>query len=108
MIELRTNDEATIRRRSLDRVRRIVDEVLEDRGARVYLFGSCARGDWRHGSDIDLAVDPVEALPAGIFARINQALEESTVPYFVDVVDMAGISPAFADRIRTEGILWRS
>jgi len=34
------------------------------------------------------------------------ALEESTIPYRVEVVDLTEASPAFRERVRREGIAW--
>jgi hypothetical protein len=33
-------------------------------------------------------------------------LEESDIPYDIDVVDLSAVSPEFAHRVRREGILW--
>ncbi|MGD0497138.1 MAG: nucleotidyltransferase domain-containing protein [Bryobacteraceae bacterium] len=47
----------------LNEVRRLVLRGLSGRRARVYLFGSWARGDASRVSDIDVAVLPLEPLP---------------------------------------------
>jgi predicted nucleotidyltransferase len=63
----------------LEAVRRIVLSGLRGHRARVFLFGSRARGDHRAASDIEVAVLPLDALPAGMLARIREELEESRV-----------------------------
>lgn len=75
--------------RYLDAAREIVLEVLAGQPADVFLFGSWARGDPRRTSDIDIAVLPRGRLPPGLLSRVREALEESTIPYPVDVVDLA-------------------
>jgi len=95
-----------VRRRALNTVRRIVFDRLAGYPARVYLFGSCARGDMRRWSDIDIAIDPLEPLPAGVKSHIEEDLEESTVPYFVDVVDLSTARPEFREEVMREGIEW--
>ena len=95
-----------VRRRALDTVRRIVFDRLAGYPARVYLFGSCARGDVQRWSDIDVAIDPQEPLPSGLRSDIEEDLEESTVPYFVDVVDLSTARPEFRDEVKREGIEW--
>ncbi|MBP2298483.1 nucleotidyltransferase substrate binding protein [Azospirillum picis] len=84
-----------VRRRALDTVKGIILHRLAGYPACVYLFGSCARGDGGHWSDIHVAIDPLEPLPAGLMADIAEDLEESTVPYFVDVVNLATSRPEF-------------
>lgn len=95
-----------VRLRALETVKRIVFDRLAGHPARVYLFGSCARGDVRHWSDIDVAVEPLEPLPEGVIGRIAEDLEESTVPYFVDVVDLSRSRTEFRDEVMREGIEW--
>ena len=51
--------------------------------------------------------DALEApLPRGLLASLREALEKSTIPNRVDVVDLAKTDAAFRDRIRREGIRW--
>jgi len=87
-------------------VRRIVLEGLRGRRARVYLFGSRARGLAGRTSDIDVAILPLDPLPPGTLSAIREALEESRVLYSVDVVDLSYADPAFRERVLKEGVLW--
>lgn len=50
----------------------------------VILFGSRAKGNYKPGSDIDIAVKG--AITKDVQARLLTAFEESLLPYFVDVV----------------------
>ncbi|WP_448187693.1 nucleotidyltransferase family protein [Azospirillum sp. sgz301742] len=95
-----------VRQRALEKIRRIVFDRLAGHPARVYLFGSCARGDAQRWSDIDIAIEPLEPLPPGVRSDIEEDLEESTVPYFVDVVDLSTARPEFRDEVKREGIEW--
>ncbi len=97
----------TTRDRGLDAVRRIVLDALAGRDAKVYLYGSCARGEARHSSDIDVAIDPATPLPMGLVGDIREALEESTIPYNVDVVDLGAADPEFRQRILRDAVEWR-
>ncbi len=74
--------------------------------ARLRLFGSRARGDARHTSDIDLAVQAGARIPAAELAALREALEESHVPFRVDLVDYATASPQLKQAIDREGIPW--
>ena len=91
----------------LEQVKQIVLEELEDYQVRVYLFGSRARGETRSGSDCDIAVESVGShLPLGLLSRIRERLEESRVPYEVELVDLDEAPEDFARRVRQEGVLW--
>lgn len=93
--------------RALERVREIVMDVLGSEDARVYLFGSCATGSLRSSSDIDVAIEPRRSLAQASFATLRERLEESDVPYDVDVIDLTTVSREFAHRVRREGIVWK-
>ena len=53
-----------------------------------------------------MAIDAATPLPRGVLATLRDALEESTIPYRVDVVDLAETDSDFRERIRREGVLW--
>jgi hypothetical protein len=90
----------------LQQVKRIVLGALKGYPARVFLFGSHATGRATTTSDIDVAVVPTDELPSGLLSRIREALEESTVPYRVDLVDLSKTDSAFCRRVLQEGIEW--
>lgn len=92
--------------KALEEVRRIVLDTLSEKHAHVYLFGSWARGEATRLSDIDVAIDPHAPLPRGTLARLRERLEESHVPYHVDVVDLTRMAPEFRHRVLAEGVLW--
>jgi predicted nucleotidyltransferase len=94
--------------RDLTEVRRIVLEGLSAYAVRVYLFGSHARGTAYRTSDIDVAILPLEPIPPWVLSVLRGALEESHVPYRVDLVDLSMTDPAFRDRIMQEGIVWNA
>ena len=91
---------------AFDELRRILREVLGEHGVRVYLFGSWARGEATPISDIDLAIESHVPLPPGTLARLRERLEESRVPYRVEVVELNDVDPAFRQRILKECVLW--
>ena len=52
---------------------------------KVCLFGSRAIGNYQQGSDIDLAVMN-EGVPGKTIQSMVSDFEESTLPYFIDVI----------------------
>ncbi len=70
---------------------------------KIYLFGSRARGDESMHSDIDIAIDG-DALSSRI-SQARFALEESLVPYKIDLVDLSKAS-YLKGIIQKEGIVW--
>lgn len=74
------------------------------RGVAVYLFGSRARQTARWNSDYDLWVDadvPEEAIRA-----ILEEIEESFVPFKVDIVTTPKLRGRFGQCVRAEALPW--
>ena len=88
----------------IEKIRRMVLDFLSGTSERVYLFGSWARGTQRCGSDVDVAIDGGSAVKIG---ALRELLEESTIPYRVDVVDMRFASERLKQEIRKDGIAWK-
>ena len=92
---------------ALDELKEMVLLSLQGTGARVYLFGSQARGTARRGSDIDIAI-ACPAVDADYrISCLREMLEGSAFPWKVDVVDMHKASASLRAKIEQEGILWR-
>lgn len=93
---------------SLAEARRIVLKVLGQHAVRIFLYGSRARGHAGPQSDIDIAILPLSPLPAGILSELREALEESTIPYEVDIIDLSTVAKTFRDKVLSEGIAWNA
>ena len=96
-----------VRQRALEQLRRLVLDALGERDAEVWLFGSCARGEVRQHSDIDIGVLPRGDLPNGFFDELAAEIEESTIPYDIDLVDLRHADPAMVAAVRADGVKWR-
>lgn len=71
-------------------------------GGRFVVFGSAARGEMRHDSDIDILVDfpPALELDAVIFAETACAAEDLPC----DVLPFATRTPEFLERIERDAV----
>ncbi len=68
--------------------------------ARVWCFGSRARGDARKFSDLDLVIDNAgNPLDLNTLSILKQNFSESLLAYKVDIVDWATLSTAFRENI---------
>lgn len=90
----------------LSEARRIVIEGLGGYSIRVYLFGSRARGEGGRASDIDIAVLAPEPLPGWVLSEVRERIEESRIPFKVDIIDLSTTDPAFRERVLKEGVPW--
>lgn len=74
-------------------------------GRRVWAFGSRATGRRvRRYSDLDLLIDG-NGLSFREAAMLDEALDESRLPFKVDVLQMATLTPEFKARIQVELVL---
>lgn len=73
----------------------------------VIIFGSRAKGNYKKGSDIDLAIKGIAcnaSLALDLRAYINQELP---VPYMVDVIDYYSLQhPELKDHIDRVGVVF--
>jgi predicted nucleotidyltransferase len=84
----------------------VIHALMPD--AKIYLFGSRARGTARDSSDIDLALDRGTKIPFYEIAEIKNVIEALSIPYLVDVLDMNSISDEMRTIILKEAILWKA
>jgi predicted nucleotidyltransferase len=96
-----------VRERALEELRRMVLDALEGYDAAVWLFGSCARGEPRQASDIDIGILPRDELSSGFFAVLAADIEESTISYDLDLFDLREADGALLDEVLWTGIRWR-
>ena len=74
------------------------------REAKVYLFGSRARQTAPWNADYDLWIDA--ELPEATLHAILEDLDESFVPFKLDLVTTAQLRGHFAEQVKSEAIRW--
>ena len=85
----------------------IVQDILHaclPAGFKVWVFGSRANWTTKDSSDLDLAVEGAGALDFRAMVRLEVALEESDLPYTVDVVDLNAVSPEFREIVEGQKV----
>ncbi|MFZ2006982.1 MAG: nucleotidyltransferase domain-containing protein [Stellaceae bacterium] len=97
----------TTRLKAIDGLKHIMLAALNDHDAEVWLFGSCARDEVMQHSDIDIAILPHGELPSAFFALLEADIEDSSIPYDVDLVDLRRAASELLDEVRRQGIKWR-
>jgi uncharacterized protein len=93
--------------RYLTRIRTILIEEIGDKPIRIFLFGSWVNGNARASSDVDVALEGPGPLDPALLARFRERLEESTIPYKVDLVDLHEVDPSFRKAVFPGAIEWK-
>ena len=73
---------------------------------RVFLFGSRAVGNSKPKSDIDIGIWGKERCPLRTKIKIEEAIEESIIPFKVDLVDFAFVDETFKKYALQKIIEW--
>ena len=77
---------------------------IKDENAKIYIFGSRAKGNFREYSDVDIAVDSTDFTPE-IKSKLEIEFENSLFPYEVDIVDLNNIKENFKAVIQDSMVL---
>lgn len=76
--------------------------------AKIYLFGSRARGSYKKHSDIDIALDAGKPLPIQDIDEVKSMLNESNILHLIDVLDFHSVNITMQQAIMKEKIVWKS
>lgn len=73
----------------------------------VYLFGSGVTKNHSYNSDIDVAIIPKSDFDERMIFKIKDLIEESYVPFKVDIIDLRKVSSEFKGEVFKKGKKWR-
>ena len=90
----------------IDIVKKIVLKHVPNNEFAVFLFGSRAAGNSNSLSDIDVGVLGMEPLPTSILANLESDLEESIVPFKIDLIDFYQVDKAFKNEALSTVQIW--
>ncbi|MCX7735631.1 MAG: nucleotidyltransferase domain-containing protein [Candidatus Kapabacteria bacterium] len=91
-------------RKSIRYIKKLLKEKLPE-GSQYFLFGSRAKGTSVNFSDIDIGVISDKKLD-DIIIEIKEIIDESFVPYNVDIIDFKKVSKKFKDEAMKKIELW--
>jgi predicted nucleotidyltransferase len=83
-------------------LRSILATTFPQRDVRVGVFGSRASGPARPDSDLDIVLDG--NVPAHVVMHLQESLEQSDLPFAVDLVQYRSVSADFRRRIDAQRI----
>src|ERR1700728_2455067 len=91
----------------LKQLKNLITDFIRGLPVKVYLFGSRAQGTSNKLSDIDIAILPLQQLPNDFMTNLKERIEESTIPYSVDVIDLSQVDDEFKRKILAKAIEWK-
>jgi len=76
-------------------IKEIIFRFLNSKEFQVFIFGSRTTGKAKRYSDYDVGIWGKKPVPASTVVLIEEAFEESDLPYKVEIVDFSLVSPEF-------------
>jgi predicted nucleotidyltransferase len=76
-------------------IKKIIFQFLNPLEYKVFIFGSRATNKAKKFSDYDIGIIGKRAVPGHILVMIEEVLEESDLPFKVEVVDFSLVSSTF-------------
>lgn len=90
---------------AFDLVEEQVVKPLNAKGAKVWVFGSLARGDHKEFSDLDLYIESPSKLER-LVGNIEESLMKSDLPIKVDLVQSSHLASSYRESIEEDKVLW--
>lgn len=88
-------------------LKKLILSELENENMQVFLFGSRARNDNHYTSDVDIAIVPEKNSNTGKISSLKEKIENSNIPYKVEIVNVAEVSDDFKNEIMKDAIEWK-
>jgi len=82
---------------TISEIKKILFQFLDSQKDMAFIFGSRATGSSRKFSDIDIGVKCEKQIDLLLLSDIEEAFEESNIPYKIDVVDFSNVTNTFRD-----------
>ncbi len=76
-------------------LKKIVLSKIDPDNVMVFLFGSRASGKAGERADVDIGLWSADKLPRRLYHQIRNAVDESIIPYKIDIVDFTRADPEF-------------
>ncbi|QGU00465.1 hypothetical protein SYNTR_1871 [Candidatus Syntrophocurvum alkaliphilum] len=95
------------REERLNKVKHIVCSLFKGRKVDIYLIGSWAKGEEKRTSDIDIGIICHELLEEGFIAGIIEELEQTDIPYRIELVDLTEMNEDKRNAFLKGAVKWK-
>ena len=96
-----------MRHNYIDITKNIVLKHLSTQHFNVFLFGSRACGNSKKMSDIDVGILGKEKFPIKLKFAVEEEIDESIVPFKVDIIDFFDVDETFKEEALKQTIIWK-
>lgn len=80
----------------------LVLQPLKSKGAKIFLFGSRAKGKHHPFSDVDLLIKNETEIPISSLFEIGENIKDSNFPYIVEIVTDSELAESYKSSVYNE------
>lgn len=92
---------------SIHNLKEHVLDFLGNENIKIVVFGSRARGDNVTFSDVDIGIIPKGEFNRNRLTLLREFIENSNIPYKVDIVDFSSTSEQFKSEALKDAEIWK-
>ena len=90
----------------LSELKELILHHFHDDDIKIFLFGSRARNENIEYSDVDVGLLPSKKLDASKIVLLREKIENSNIPYKVDIVNVNEVSEDFKKEMLKDAVIW--
>jgi len=90
----------------LNKLKTLISEYYRKEEATIILFGSRARREYSEHSDVDVGILTSGKPDNAKITLLKEAIEDSNIPYKVDIISINEASEDFKNEIMKDAIVW--
>jgi len=91
----------------LTQLKNLVLDELKSQNVKIFMFGSRVRRDNYIGSDVDIGLIPKGNLDSKKITILKEKIENSTIPYKVEIVNFNEVSEDFRNEALKDIEIWK-
>ncbi len=97
---------STYEKKYLDLLKEIVLSIVDTQEIMVFLFGSRVATDHSTTADADIGLFSDIPIPRTLYHKIRNAIDESIIPWHVDIIDFTHVDPMFKKEAAKDIVIW--
>jgi hypothetical protein len=90
----------------LKMLKQIILSIIDKEKVMVFLFGSRVSGRHSAGADADIGLLSDYKLSANLYHNLRNAIDESIIPWQVDIVDFNRVDASFKAEALKDIVIW--
>ena len=90
----------------LNMLKEIILSIVDRKKVMVFLFGSRVSGRHSTGVDADIGLLADDKLSANLYHNLRNAIDESIIPWEVDIIDFTRVDPSFKAEALKDIVIW--